>query len=141
MECRAGITEKATREFFERLGAIHGADGCVVEEVETNKSQMSVLWKVRGATLPAAEVVPLECALPDMQTGPTFAMRAPQALRTACPATVPAALAIVRQEAFGTSTSAVENPRVIGAVVVATALAVIAFNLAMVLRHRRSPVR
>jgi hypothetical protein len=137
MECEAFITEKAAKDLYERLLATQGTDGCTLDEVETHQTQMNVLWKTGTSALPVAEVVRRECAQSDAVAGPTFAIRIPEALRKACPSTVPAAVAVVRGEAFGVPASgAPRSPRVVVEVVGAVALAVVAFNVVMVLRHR-----
>jgi hypothetical protein len=143
MNCEAVITERAARDLYDRLLAIQGADGCTLDEVETDKTWMTVIWKAGGSALPAAEVVRQECASSDALAGPTLAIRVPQPLRSACPSTVTAAVAIVRKETFEAPPVAPlrssRSPRVAVEVVGVVALAVVAFNVAMVLRHRNRP--
>lgn len=138
MDCAAAITEKAARDFYDHLLATHAADGCTVEEVETDKTRMTVLWKAHGRPMPVAEVVRKECAPADAVSGPSFAIRVPEPLRDACPSTVEAAVAIVRSEPFDVTVAAGRPPSTIAmGLVGATALAVLVFNVSMILRHRR----
>jgi hypothetical protein len=137
MSCQEPITEKAANDFYQRLLAAQGADGCALDEVETHQFQMAVTWKLQDRALPVADVVRKECAQPDAIVGPTFAIHVPAPLRTACPATVSAAVGVVQKESFEASTAVQQrSSRLAVAVVIAVALAVVAFNVTMVLRHR-----
>jgi hypothetical protein len=137
MSCQAPITDEAANDFYNRLLAAQGADGCEVDEVETNKFQMVVTWKLRDRALPAAEVVRDECAQEGAIAGATLAIRVPEPLRAACPATVSAAVGIVRTTSFGQPVVGWHgSPLLAVAVASAVAFAVVAFNVAMVTRHR-----
>jgi hypothetical protein len=136
MTCEAPITEKAAKDLYDRLLAAHGADGCVLDELETDKDRMVAIWKLQDRSLPEAAIVRKECAEPGAVVGPSFAIRVPQPLRDACPTTVSAAVAIVERESFETVPQPQASSHLGIAVVGAVALAVIAFNVTMVLRHR-----
>jgi hypothetical protein len=139
MVCERSITETGARSFYERLVATQGADGCTLDEVATENTRMTVVWKKQGSALPAAEIVHEDCAASDAVTGPTLAMRVPEALRTACPATVGAAIAVVQREAFETFATSTRPPVALRGAFVAlpVAVATALFIVAMVLRHRR----
>ncbi|HEY3820515.1 MAG TPA: hypothetical protein VGL81_25290 [Polyangiaceae bacterium] len=141
MACNAAISENGAKAFYDRLLATQGADGCTLEEVATEGTQMTVEWKSHGSALPVAEVVSKDCAAADALTtvGPSLAMHVPEPLRAACPATVQAAITVVQRESFDIHsillpTQAGWRPFATGglAVLVATTL----FTIAMVLRHR-----
>ncbi len=139
MACEAAIPENAAKSFFDRLVATQGTDGCVLDDLTTEKTKMTVVWKKEGTALPVAEVTGAHCAVGDAFVGPALAMHVPEPLRAACPATVQAAIAIVRQESFDVRPGRPPEggswrPFALGsgAVVVATVF----FAVVMVLRHR-----
>jgi hypothetical protein len=137
MACETAISEGTARGFYDRLLETRGADDCTLEEVATDKTQMTVLWKVHGRALPVAEIVHKDCAAADALVGPTLAMRVPDPLRTACPATIQAAVAIVQKESFDVPYSATGDKwRPVGVGAAGVAVATILFTVVMVLRHR-----
>lgn len=99
--CDQGISEEVARQVYERLGAIQGHDDCVLDDVSTDKSQMTVRWTSKGAALPPAELRPSACAPGGAVAGPTLAISLPEPTRAACPATAAAAVEAVRHESFG----------------------------------------
>jgi hypothetical protein len=142
MACDRAITEDSARRIYDQLLAIKGTDGCTVDEVATEKTVMTVLWTTQGRALPVAEIVHKDCAPVDAVVGSTVALRVPEPLRTACPDTVQAAIAMVQRDSFdfplvGPSPAGTWRPVAAGAGLVA--LAVILFTVAMVLRHRPVP--
>lgn len=139
MECETPISEGTARGFYDRLLATRGADDCTLEEVATQKTQMTILWKTHGKVLPVAEIVHKDCASAGALVGPTLAMRVPEPLRTACPATIQAAVAIVQGESFDVPYDAGPSGaswRSIGVGAVGVTIATIVFTVVMVLRHR-----
>jgi hypothetical protein len=139
MDCPAFITDKAANDLYARLNAIQGTDGCALDELETDKTRMTILWKSGDRALPLAEVVRKECASSGATIGPTLAIRVPSALAAKCPSTVPAAVAVIEKTAFDAPPAGPMMPgslRLLGFVAGAVALAVIVFNVIMVLRHR-----
>jgi hypothetical protein len=139
MGCDRAITEDSARRIYDQLLAIHGADGCTVDEVATEKTLMTVLWTTQGKALPVAEIVHKDCAPADAIVGSTLALRVPEPLRTACPSTVQAAVTMVQRESFDfptVSASTGDAWRSLAMVAALVAVAVALFTVAMVFRHR-----
>jgi hypothetical protein len=96
---------------YNALRAMHGADGCTLDEIRTDTALMTVRWvraddggagPARGeAALPSAEVSPRSCAPADASVGPSLAMTIPKALRVACPSTTTEAVSVIQHDAFG----------------------------------------
>jgi len=139
MACDMAITQETARRIYGGFLSSQGKDGCALDEVATENTQMTVVWKTHGTALPAAAIQHKSCAPADAIVGPTLAIRVPESLRTACPATVQAAVAMIQRESFDMSVGGMRqaggwHPIVLGAI----ALATLAFIVTMVLRHRPS---
>jgi hypothetical protein len=137
MACDMAITEATARRIYDGFLSSQGRDGCTLDEVATENAQMTVVWKTHGAALPAAAIQHTSCAPADAIVGPTLAIHVPESLRTACPATVQAAVAMIQHESFdmsvgGTRPARGWQPIALGGI----ALATLAFIVTMVLRHR-----
>jgi hypothetical protein len=131
--CNAVIAPDVARGLFDRLVAVQGTDGCTLDDVSTDRTQMTILWKASGTLLPAAEIVPRECATPDAVVGPAFAVRIPDQVRAACPATVQATVAIVQSDTFGSRTGVPWPAASLGA----ACIAVLAVVFLLEARRRR----
>src|ERR1700689_4346232 len=108
--CNEAITPDVAHHVYDRLLALHGADGCALDEVQTDAKQMIVRWKQNDVVLPAAEVMPRPCATPQASLGPALAILVPEPLRAACPTTIVAAIEAVKTDTFGGTTRVDAEP-------------------------------
>lgn len=88
--CAEVITAPLAREIFARLTAIHTDDRCVIADLTTRQSTMSVRWTRDGAALPDVVVVtPAACA-PDAAATGRYAIQSTARFTATCPATAAA---------------------------------------------------
>ena len=100
-ECKQAISADNAQALYAAIKDFHGADGCKLEEVGTEKDVMRVEWKKNGVSAPLVEVRPAACAAGTTANGPEFSLSAPAATLQQCPDAVGKVKSVIEQERLG----------------------------------------
>jgi hypothetical protein len=93
-ECTAVFSKAAADQVFARVRAQAGADGCILEDLHTERSRMEIVWKKADlGILPAMVLEPAPCAPERAQRGQTLVLTVPPEVPLACPDAWAAAIA------------------------------------------------
>ncbi len=97
-ECDATFNPDVAHRLWSRMVSQHGADGCALDDVRTDRSRMEIVWKRTGAGQVGTVVLePSSCAAPPRPENETLALEVPPELARACPDAVGALLSVVRE--------------------------------------------
>lgn len=99
-ECTEAISDVSSRRLFDALVAAKPGDGCTLENVATDRSEIKVVWARGGQSQEAIRIVPTSCA--DAKTSHSkFSAMAPDSVATACPAATATTRQLVEADALG----------------------------------------
>ncbi len=101
VDCFEVISGDNAQKLFEGLKAAKPGDGCALETVRTDASQMTIVWKKGGSLLEGAMVAPTSCVKVPTTRGVVLSTVVPPATAKACPASVEALATIVTGETLG----------------------------------------
>lgn len=99
--CVEAMSPDNARKLFGALKNFRGADGCVLENVQTERDVTRVEWSRGGVKQPAVTVFPKSCAPPEAVVGPALAMSAPETVVQACPAAIAEMTTVIQRDTFG----------------------------------------
>jgi hypothetical protein len=106
LACDQGIDEATTRKVFDSLVAPGAGDGCVLEAVRTERTQMQIVWKKDGQLVETVMLAPTSCAGPTATTrGKRLAITAPPAATAACPSSLGRLQTLVQGDAISSLVS------------------------------------
>jgi hypothetical protein len=100
--CAAAIPPASAQTIFDKLAPLRESDGCVLDRVDTDRSEMKVIFEKGGSRFDPVLVAPLACATPTALRGKSLAYRVPASLPAACPATVKALTDVMGSESVST---------------------------------------
>jgi hypothetical protein len=83
-ECLEAIPPETAEQLFHGLVNAPSPDGCKVNEVKTDRSQMTIVWTRGGANLEAVVVTPKACMKTPTFTGNVLAANVPPSVKLAC---------------------------------------------------------
>jgi len=102
--CAATFNPDVARRIFDRISAAHGADGCILDDVRTERSRIEIVWKRAGtAPLPPIVIEPSDCATPPRAAGDPLSVATPEAVARACPDAARAVVDAVRPKDLPTA--------------------------------------
>lgn len=107
--CNEAISPANAQKLFELLKDFKGTDGCALDEVKTERDVMYVGWARAQTKLEPVTVRPKSCSDAKI-AGPVFAMTAPPATISACPAAVAQMTSLITRETFGGVINLVPTP-------------------------------
>ena len=98
--CFEAISEASAKKLFDTFAQAKPSDGCTLENVSTDKSQMTVEWTKGGHLQEAILIVPTSCVKTKPARG-KMSMIVPPSVDNACPDAVDATRKLVESETLG----------------------------------------
>jgi hypothetical protein len=99
-DCFEAISAASSQKLFDTLAPAKPGDGCVLENVGTDKSQMKIEWTKGGHLQEAILVVPTSC-VKVKATPAKLSVIVPPSVAEACPAAVDATKKLVESGTLG----------------------------------------
>ena len=100
-DCFEGISEANSRALFEVLSKARPEDGCRLEELRTEASQMTVVWKKDGTVQEGVLVLPASCIKSPTVRGKVLSAVVPPSTADACPSAAALMATLMTGETFG----------------------------------------
>jgi hypothetical protein len=100
-DCFEGISEANARAVFDALRRAPPQDGCTLDEVHTEASQMTVVWKKNGVAQEDMVVLPASCVKSPSVRGKVLSAVVPPSTAEACPGAASLMSTLITGDTFG----------------------------------------